>query len=551
MPQVTQSARSAERPDNDVVILGSGLAGTALAAVLARGGASVLLIDADSHPRFALGESTTPYTSMLMRLMSERYDVPELKHLTTFESVQGKVATTSGIKKNFGFLYHREGERQRMEECHQSLLPRAGHFESHYFRQDIDAWMLNVAVKYGARIRQRTRIVDVEFDAQGCSLTDERGATHRARYIVDTSGVGSPLASKLGLRDDAPVMRHHSRSLFTHMMNVTAYDDLLPRTAHGHPTKWSQGTLHHVFEGGWVWVVPFNNHARTTNPLVSVGLNLDPRIHPKVGCTPEEEFRSFISRFPDIRSQFTDAVAIRPWVRTSGRQQYSSSKTVGDRWCLASDAAGFVDPLFSRHLSDSFEVVNALAWPLLEALKEDDFSAERFTYVEQLQLGLLRNNDDLAADAYTSFADFRLWDSWLRVRSLGQLLATFEIGSAYGRFRNSHDVADLARLEGLAPDGGTPDYPAVRELLAHVSEQVRSVKECRRPSDTAADNILTALRKADFVPPAFGLTDPSNRWFDTGPRKTADTKRWARNSAPPEIGRLVVEGLPLLSNKRL
>ncbi|WAZ26312.1 tryptophan 7-halogenase [Streptomyces cinnabarinus] len=550
MPHATQSARSAERPDTDVVILGSGLAGTALAAVLARGGASVLLIDADSHPRFAIGESTSPYTSMLMRLVGERYDVPEFKDLTTFDSVQRSVATTSGIKKNFGFLYHREGERQRLEECHQSLIPRTGHFENHYFRQDIDAWMLNVAVKYGARIRQRTTIVDIDFDAQGGTLTDERGTTYRTRYVVDTSGIESPLASKLGLRDEAPVMRHHARSLCTHMMNVTAYDDLLPRTAHGHPTKWSQGTLHHLFEGGWIWVIPFNNHPRTTNPLVSVGLNLDPRVHPDVGGTPEEEFRSFISRFPDIRAQFTDAVAIRPWVRTD-RQQYSASKTVGARWCLASHAAGFVDPLFSRALSDSFEIVNALAWRLLAALEEDDFSVERFAYVEQLQLGLLRNNDDLAADAYTSFADFRLWDSWLRVHSLGRLLATFEIGRAYERVRRSRQVADLARLEGLAPDGGIPDHPPVRELLAHVSEQMRSVQEGRRSGDIAADNILTALGKADFAPPGFGLTDASNRWFDAGPRKTADTRRWARNSAPPEIGRLVAEGLSLLSNKHL
>lgn len=549
MPQVTKSARSAERPDIDVAILGSGLAGTALAAVLARGGASVLVLDAGTHPRFAIGESTTPYTSMLMRLVSERYDVPEIKYLTTFENVQGKIATTSGIRKNLGFLYHREGERQRLEECHQFPVPRTAPVGNHFFRQDIDAWMLNVAVKYGAKIRQRTKIVDVDFDVQGGTLTDERGTAYRARYVVDTSGPRSPLASKLAPRDEAPVMQHHSRSLFTHMMNVTAYDDLLPRVAHGHPTRWSQGTLHHVFEGGWMWVIPFNNHARTTNPLVSVGLNVDPRVHPDFDGAPEEEFRSFISRFPDIRSQFTDAVAVRPWVRT-GRQQYSSAKTVGERWCLTSHAAGFVDALFSHGLSNSFEIINALAWRLLKALKEDDFSAERFRDVEELELGLLRNNDALAADAYTSFGDFRLWDTWLRVWSLGQILATFEIGSAYAHFLDSYDGVGLARLEGLARDGAIPDYPPLRELLAYVSGQVQFAREGEQDSGTAAGNILAALHRADFLPPALGLTDTSNRWFDGLPRQGAGTRRWARNDAPSEIGPLVAEGLALLGKKR-
>jgi len=47
----------------DVAILGVGMAGGVLGAVLARHGVRVLLIDADTHPRFAVWESTIPYTS--------------------------------------------------------------------------------------------------------------------------------------------------------------------------------------------------------------------------------------------------------------------------------------------------------------------------------------------------------------------------------------------------------------------------------------------------------------------------------------------------------
>ena len=263
---------SAARPDTDVAILGSGLAGSALAAVLARGGARVMLIDAGTHPRFAVGESTIPYTSMLMRLISERYDVPEIKQLTTFENVQANISPSSGIKRNFGFLYHREGQRQRYDEAHQFPIPRITHIENHFFRQDVDAWMMHVAVGYGVELKPRTKIADVDFDDDGVTLTDERGSTYRARYVVDASGFRSPLATKLGLRDEPTRLRHHSRSLFTHMVDVTPYEQTVPRVSHGAPTKWSQGTLHHLFEGGWIWVIPFNNHPRATNPLVSVGL---------------------------------------------------------------------------------------------------------------------------------------------------------------------------------------------------------------------------------------------------------------------------------------
>jgi tetracycline 7-halogenase / FADH2 O2-dependent halogenase len=550
MPKTTKAAASSKRPDTDVVILGSGLAGTALGAVLARGGAKVLILDAGSHPRFAIGESTIPYTSMLMRLVSERYDVPEIKWLTTFENVQGKIATTSGIKKNFGFLYHREGERHKYHEAHQFPIPRITHVENHFFRQDIDAWMLNVAVKYGCRIQQKTRIVDVEFDDYGGTLTDDRGREYRTRYLVDASGHRSPLAQKFGLRDEPTRMRHHSRSLFTHMLNVTPYDDLLPRVSHGHPTPWHQGTLHHLFEGGWAWVIPFNNHARTTNPLVSVGLNLDPRIHPDFEGTPEEEFRAFINRFPDIRRQFTDAVAVRPWVRT-GRLQYSSHTTIGPRWCLTSHASGFVDALFSRGLSNSFEIINALGWRLLDALRDDDFDMSRFEYVQQLEQGLLDFNDNLVANAYTSFGNYDLWDTWFRVWSLGQILATFEINRTYARYLESHDVADLAHLESIAPDGSISDYAPARQLMDYVSDQVRAVSRAEVDAGVAAKSIMDALIKADFVPPAFGLADPENRWFNASPLKVMDTIRWARNDAPKGIGQLVDDGLTLFIKKRL
>jgi FADH2 O2-dependent halogenase len=552
MPRSTRTTKptKTERPDTDVVILGSGLAGAALASVLSRNGANVLIIDAGKHPRFAIGESTIPYTSMLMRLVSERYDVPEIKYLTTFENVQGKITSTSGIKKNFGFLYHREGERQKFHEAHQFPIPRITHIENHFFRQDIDAWMLNVAVKYGARILQQTKIVDVSFTDAAATLTDERGNTYTTRFVVDASGFRSPLAEKLNLRDTPTRMRHHSRSLFTHMVGVTPYDDLLPKVSHGHPTPWHQGTLHHLFEGGWAWVIPFDNHARATNPLVSVGINLDPRIHPDFDGTPEEEFRAFIARFPDVRRQFTDAVAVRPWVRT-GRLQYSSSKTVGARWCLTSHAAGFVDALFSRGLSNSFEIINALSSRLLEALKDDDFTEERFEYVQRLEQGLLDFNDNLVANAYTSFGTYELWDTWFRVWSLGQIMATFEINSAYAKFLDSRDTRDLAGLEAIAPSGSVSDYAPLRQLMAFVSDQVQQVQEKRHDPQVAAKEIMAALQKADFVPPAFGLADPDNRWFNASPLKVAETIKWARNTAPRDIGPVVDDGFSLFIKKRL
>lgn len=538
------------RPDLDVIVIGSGMAGSSLAAVLARGGARVQILDAGSHPRFAIGESTIPYTSMLMRLVSERYDVPEIKRLTTFENVQAGIAPTCGIKKNFGFLYHREGQPQQFDECHEFPIPRITHIENHFYRQDVDSWMLRVALNHGATVRQGALVKDVDFDEDGVTVHETGGDSWRARFVIDASGFRSPLATKFNLRQEPTRLRHHSRSVFTHMIGVEPYEDTVPKGAHGNPTRWSQGTLHHLFEGGWMWVIPFNNHPRAVNPLVSVGLNLDPRIHPPFDGTPEEEFRDFLRRFPDVAKQFKNAQAVRPWVRT-GRLQYSSKQTMGYRWCLTSHAAGFVDALFSRGLSNTFEIVNALGWRLLQALDEDDFSTERFEPVQHLEQSLIDFNDDLVANAYTSFQDYHLWDAWFRVWSLGQILATFQINRAYAKYLDTHDTSVLEPLAAVAPAGSIPDYPPARELLARVSEATQAVARGEADPKRVAGAIIDDLQTADFVPPAFGLHDPANRWFNATPPKVAKTLAWAKTRAPDEIGELVYEGLTLFIKKRL
>ena len=62
----------------DVVILGSGMAGSVLATILAKHKAKVLMLDKASHPRFAIGEALTSHTEKLLSLLSHQYAIPEL-----------------------------------------------------------------------------------------------------------------------------------------------------------------------------------------------------------------------------------------------------------------------------------------------------------------------------------------------------------------------------------------------------------------------------------------------------------------------------------------
>ena len=64
--------------DHDVAIIGSGISGSMLAAILAKNGAKVVVLDAGTHPRFAVGESMVPESAVLLELMAARFGIPEL-----------------------------------------------------------------------------------------------------------------------------------------------------------------------------------------------------------------------------------------------------------------------------------------------------------------------------------------------------------------------------------------------------------------------------------------------------------------------------------------
>lgn len=521
----------------DVAILGSGMAGGMLGAVLARNGVKVLLLDAGTHPRFAVGESTIPFTSGMMRLIADRYQVPELRALSSFKGMRQNVTRNCGQKQNFGFVYHREGRKQNPEEINQLVVPSAIRTETHLFRQDIDAYLFHVAVKYGAEPRLSTRIADIETDPDsGAVLRTERGEEFRAQYVVDGSGFRSPLAEKLELRETPTRARTHSRCLFTHMVGVRPFDDAPAAKGHEQPNPWHHGTLHHVFDGGWLWVIPFDNHPDSLNPLCSVGLTLDPRKHPKGELTPQQEFDAFLTRFPDIAWQFQGARAVRPWVST-GRLQYSAKQVVGDRYCLTSHAAGFIDALYSRGLTNTMELVNALGWRLIAASRDGNWSQERFAYLENLQQGLFDFHDDLVYSSFVGFGNYELWNAVNRTWMLGTMLGNVMLEDAYYRFERTGDDEVFLELEqSKRPGSPLPVSSGFNEMGDLARDACLDVENGSLEPEKAAERILNHIRNADFIAPSFRLGERDSRCFNMSPGKMAKNAVWCRRDAPPEIG---------------
>ena len=87
----------------DVIILGSGLAGSSLAAIIAKHGFRVLLLDRDRHPRFAVGEAMLPQSAMWMWIVAQRFGIPEIGNLCTPEGLAKCVSSNSRPEASYWF----------------------------------------------------------------------------------------------------------------------------------------------------------------------------------------------------------------------------------------------------------------------------------------------------------------------------------------------------------------------------------------------------------------------------------------------------------------
>ena len=465
----------------DIAIIGSGIGGSTLGAILARQGLRVVIFEAGSHPKFAIGESMILETSETLRAMAELYDLPELAYFSS-ENYLAQIGSSHGIKRHFSYLHHTEGYPQNLRRSLQAVIPRYPHgHELHLHRQDSDYFLTTVAVSYGATVLQNTPVQDIALGPDGVEIITAKGDRYAAAYVVDASGFRSILAERFGLRDRE--QQAHSRTIFTHMVDVPCFNSVgASREQYDLPFRLSEGTLHHIFKGGWLWVIPFDNHSGSTNPLCSVGLQLDPRLYPtRTDLTPEEEFYDFIERFPSIPPQFQRARAVRAWTRTE-RLQYSARSVVGDRYCLLGHAAGFIDPLYSKGLYTTLMSVSRLAHLLIAGHREGDYSAGRFRSLETQTLGYVRANDRLVANSFKSWGNYELWSVYAVLWLLGAYLELVKLVSARGQARDRDDY--YAQLAGLhLVGGGFAPFDALAERIDTIVERV----------DTADD---AAVRRA-------------------------------------------------------
>jgi flavin-dependent dehydrogenase len=365
--------------DCDVIVVGGGPAGSTAAAALARAGRRVVLFERDTFPRFHIGES-------LLASVNEVLETIGAGDLIRAEAFPRKWGAT--------FLTP-DGRVERFADfAISSEVPAPQTWQVP--RERFDLLLLRHAASCGADVREQHRVVSIDFDAEGVTVTyratafaaDAEGrvghARIRARMLVDASGRAALLSRQFGLRVDEPDLANVA--VFSHYAGV-------PR---GEGRRAGDIRVIARADGGWFWMIPISDE------LMSVGAVL-PR-H-AFQALPKIEHGDLLDRLvgdtPVVARLMRDAE--RRWpVRIEQDFSYGARRYAGDRWIAVGDAGSFLDPVFSSGVAIALESALEGADAIDRGLASGDLSAGAFGAFNRRQRGRYQSFRRFVRAFYTS-----------------------------------------------------------------------------------------------------------------------------------------------------
>lgn len=467
----------------DVLILGSSFSGSLLAWILAARGMRVLVIDRGRHPRFAIGESSTPAADLILADLAARHRLPELAPLARWGSWQATYPDLGcGKKRGFSYFHHRPGEPFRDTPDHAaSLLVAASATDAgsdtHWLRADVDTFFCASAARAGAIVREECELAGIERGAGRWRVgfadasEGESGAREQASapFLIDATGGGGALAAVLGMTSLDDTLLTRRGAIFGHFRGVGSWDRLQEATGNfstTSPFRSDDAAQHHCIDGGWMWILRFRDD------LASVGFvqPTDVCRRWEAGGTPSRDaaWRGLVSAYPSLAQLLDGSRAVRP-LGLVPRMSRLWSRASGEGFAMLPTTAGFVDPLHSTGIAHALSGVQRLADLLLaESFNDVGWQAYGVAVIDEVTW-----IDQLVSACYAVLPDFDRF----RLASTLFFLATVAAERGYGQgetttsqgflaARNAPLRSALAAARGDLVAGGALDSDRLRDRLA-------------------------------------------------------------------------------------
>ncbi|MEO7474670.1 MAG: NAD(P)/FAD-dependent oxidoreductase, partial [Gemmatimonadales bacterium] len=309
----------------DVLVVGAGPGGSAVATLLARAGYRVAAVDRAAFPRDkACSEYMSPETVRLLE---------QLGVVTALEAAGAAALYGTAVTAARG---------SRLHGRFALAAPRASRPTGlSVSRRILDHALVGAAREAGASVLERTAVEELLYDrgaVAGAVVRDAGGHRHalRARLTVGADGLRSVVARRLGPR------RHGRPRRIAFVAHVDGVDGM------------GQSAEMHVGPRGYVGLNPIGG-GRTNVALVipaSLGAGARGRV--------EAFFVESLRAFPGLHARVT-AGALARRVLATGPFAAWSSQVTADGAALVGDAADFFDPFTGEGIYSALRGATLLA----------------------------------------------------------------------------------------------------------------------------------------------------------------------------------------------
>ena len=376
-----------------VAVVGSGFAGSLLARVLAVQGHDVVLLERGTHPRFAIGESSTPLANLTLERLARRYGLDDCYDLAAHGRWVARFPELRrGLKRGFTFYRHHPGRPfaqngRNLERLLVAASPNDHVADNHWLRADVDHHFVRAAMAAGVEYRDRVEVTADTLKALG------------ADFVVDASGPGGFMARQLAIPSGLHRTHTNAGLLFSHFDGVRLFPEVVPNLPAGpYPDDWA--AVHHIIDEGWMYSLRFDHG------VTSAGFVLSARGQRQLPAgTPQERWHFLLQRYPTIGALFGAAQPLMP-LTFRPRIQHRLTRAAGKGWALLPHAYGFVDPLFSTGIAWSLRAIERLGL-LFE--KEGGPTEQNLARYDAALSQEADQIDALVAGAYHAMARFDLF----------------------------------------------------------------------------------------------------------------------------------------------
>ena len=381
-----------------------------MSMIARRMGWSVVLLERGSHPRFAIGESSTPLSNLLLENLAATYDLPEVGSLTkwgVWRALHPEIGC--GLKRGFSFFHHDLGRQEpAMRNRETELLVAASPYDriadTHWFRADFDWFLVRQAQTLGVEYLDVVELKQCIEDDRGVTLSGVRQGeefTVEARFVIDATGPRGFLHRALGLGERELPGMPDTQILYSHFTGVDSLRNFRWKDA---PYPVESAAVHHVFAGGWVWLLRFNNGISSAGVVATEPLAREWNLR-----EGQRAWERTLRAIPELQQQFANSKAVQPF-RHIARPGFRSASIVGEHWAQLPSAAGFIDPLLSTGFPLNLLGISRLALALEQEWGTAGFNSRLSDYARDTDVEFIATSRLIAA-LYANFGNFQLFSA--------------------------------------------------------------------------------------------------------------------------------------------